>query len=272
MDRVLCLDIGDRRTGIAVSDPFNEYALPVETYYRKNLATDIDYAIKIALEKDCSIIVCGLPVNADGTESIQTQKTKRFITELSAKCESHKIKVVTVDERFTSVEAHKTLSEQNGLKAKQHKQYVDSLAATYILESYLREQKKEKIKMDENKKNCNCGCDDENCTCDDEIVMLTTDEGKQIKFFHIGTLEYKEKFYAAFQPAEEVEGVDDDEVVIFEVKMDEDPNSTESELVAIEDEKLLDEVFDEFCKRFDEEDQDDDCDCDCGCHDHHHES
>ena len=130
--------------------------------------------------------------------------------------------------------------------------------------------------MDEEKLN---GCDLEEY--DDEIVMLTADDGRQIKFFHIGTLEYKGKYYAAFQPAEEVEGVDDDEIVIFEVKMNSDPDSLESELVAVEDQKLLDEVFEEFCKRLEDDcDCEDGCDCgeehhhhhdhcDCGCEDHH---
>ena len=108
--------------------------------------------------------------------------------------------------------------------------------------------------MDEKKELCNCGCEQEDCACefDDEIVELTTDDGKVIKCFHLGTIEYKEKFYAAFEPAEEVEGISEEEIVIFEVAMTED-DSNESELLPVENEKLLDEVFEEFCKRLEEE-------------------
>ncbi len=137
--------------------------------------------------------------------------------------------------------------------------------------------------MDENKKTCDCGCNHEeeikncdcgheNCDCgndefDEEIVELTTDDGRKIKFFHLGTIDYKEKFYAAFQPAEEIEGIDEEEMVIFEVAMVDD-SCEESELLPIEDQKLLDSVYDEFCKRLSGE-GDEDADCHeehCDCH------
>ena len=65
MERFLCLDIGDKRIGVAVSDPFNSYSLPVTTYNRKNLRTDLDGIEKIIKEKGATALVCGLPVNFD---------------------------------------------------------------------------------------------------------------------------------------------------------------------------------------------------------------
>lgn len=128
--------------------------------------------------------------------------------------------------------------------------------------------------MDENKKTCDCGCEHDECDCEcNDIVELTDDNGKPLKFYHIGTIEFKKAYYAAFQPAEEIEGLGEDEIVIFEVTGTED--GEESELLPIEDQDLLDEVYEEFCKVLEEddcgcdcEDCDDDCDCgECHCHD-----
>lgn len=125
--------------------------------------------------------------------------------------------------------------------------------------------------MDKEKKTCDCGCDcdcdcenekvhdcceegcDCGCDCEDDIVELTTDDGKKLKFFFVGTIEYKGKNYSAFEPAEEIEGLSEDDLVIFELAGD---GEDDAELLPVEDEKLLDEVFEEFCKALDEEDAD----------------
>lgn len=135
MERFLCLDIGDKRIGIAVSDPFNSYALPVQTYNRRNLKTDIEKISSIFKEKCCTAMVCGLPVNFDGTPSIQTKKANFFIDKLK---EQLKITVYTVDERCTTVEAEEILISQ-GKSREERKKFVDSLAATSILNGFLEE-------------------------------------------------------------------------------------------------------------------------------------
>ncbi len=140
MERFLCLDIGDRRIGIAVSDPFNTYALPVETYNRVSLKKDLTAIDKYVKEKEATALVCGLPVNFDGTPSIQTQKAQFFIDKLK---ETLGLQVYTVDERCTTVEAEEVLIE-SGYDRKERKQFVDSLAATSILESFLNEKNKNK--------------------------------------------------------------------------------------------------------------------------------
>ncbi|MBO4573659.1 MAG: DUF1292 domain-containing protein [Clostridia bacterium] len=118
----------------------------------------------------------------------------------------------------------------------------------------------EKIKKDEalekehcHEEGCDCGCEDEDC-----IVKLTDEAGKVYNFYHIATLDHEGKDYAFFQPAEKVEGVDPDEVVIFEI-------SSENELLPVDDQATLDAVFNEFVKVMEEEDE-----CDCGCEEHHH--
>lgn len=136
MERFLCLDIGDKRIGIAVSDPFNSYALPVETYHRKNLKTDLQKILFYIKEKSATALVCGLPVNFDGTPSIQTKKALFFIDKIK---ELVGVEVFTVDERCSTCEAEDKLIEQ-GMSREERKQYVDSLAATTILQGFLNDK------------------------------------------------------------------------------------------------------------------------------------
>ena len=80
--KYIAFDIGDKRIGVAVSDPFGEFALPLETYYRKNFNKDLEYLVKLATDRYADVIVCGLPLNFDGSKSEQTLKTESFIEEL----------------------------------------------------------------------------------------------------------------------------------------------------------------------------------------------
>ncbi len=111
--------------------------------------------------------------------------------------------------------------------------------------------------MSEKEKKCTCGCDehgcaDHKCDCDDcdDIVELTTDDGKKLKFYFVGTIEYKGKNYSAFEPAEQIDGIEDDDLVIFELAGDDEETA---DLLPVEDEKLLDEVFEEFCRVLEED-------------------
>ena len=134
----MCLDIGDKRIGIAVSDPFNSYSLPVETYHRKNLKTDLQKILGYIKEKFATALVCGLPVNFDGSPSIQTQKALFFIEKIK---EQATVEVFTVDERCTTCEAEETLIEQ-GKSREERKKFVDSLAAASILQGFLNDRNK----------------------------------------------------------------------------------------------------------------------------------
>ena len=74
--RIVALDIGDKRIGVAYSDPFGEYAVPGDTYFRTgDLMRDVAAMKELAERENAGAVVCGLPLNADGTESIQTRKT-----------------------------------------------------------------------------------------------------------------------------------------------------------------------------------------------------
>ena len=137
--RAIAFDIGDKRIGVAISDPFNEYAMPCETYFRtRNFWVDVEAIAKIAAERGAGVIVCGMPVNFDGSESVQTVKTRDFIEALKTKTE---IPIVLEDERFTTMQARET-QIAGGVKRGDRKKTIDSIAASYILEGYLLRMQK----------------------------------------------------------------------------------------------------------------------------------
>lgn len=278
MKRFLCLDIGDKRIGVAVSDPFNTYALPVETYHRKNLRTDLAKIAEYVKAKGATDVVCGLPVNFDGTPSLQTRKAEFFIDRLK---ETVAAQVFAVDERCSTCEAEEVLIEQ-GKSRSERKQFVDALAACEILQGFLNKKnssvrKGDKFMSDKEKQTCGCGCEHEHhhdreqehthcdhdacdcedccddgcdCGCEDDIVVLTGDDGKKMKFYFVGTIEYKGKTYSAFEPAEEIDGIEEDDLIIFELSGDDEETA---ELLPVDDEALLDEVFNEFCRVMEED-------------------
>lgn len=136
MKKYVCLDIGDKRIGIAVSDPLGSMALPYDTYHRKNFNDDVKALVKIAEQRGADCIVCGLPVNFDGSKSEQTLKTESFINELAKQTS---IPIEVQDERFTTLEAHRVLISEN-MRRDKRKMHVDAVAASFILEDYMRKQ------------------------------------------------------------------------------------------------------------------------------------
>lgn len=138
MERYVAFDIGDKRIGVAISDPFNTYALPSETYFRKGFKEDISALVKIAEQKGATAIVCGLPVNFDGSEALQTGKTQKFIEALK---EAVSIPIILEDERFTTKMAHEVLISE-GMRREKRKTCVDALAAANILDGFLAKLKK----------------------------------------------------------------------------------------------------------------------------------
>lgn len=135
--KFIAYDIGNKRVGVAVSDPFMSMALPRETYWRKNFEKDIAFLAELAKKEGADRIVCGLPLNFDGSESEQTTITRSFIEKLITATD---IPVVTADERFSTKEATRILIAADVSREKR-KKYVDSIAASYILEDYIRKLK-----------------------------------------------------------------------------------------------------------------------------------
>ena len=92
-----------------------------------------------------------------------------------------------------------------------------------------------------------------------DVVQLSNDSGELLQFYHIGTIEYNDEWYAFFQPAEPLDGVDPDEIVIFKIGGD----SNDEVLLPIGDEELYDEVYEEFMRELAEDDEEGGCSGNC---------
>ena len=241
--RVIAFDIGDKRIGVAISDPFNEYAMPCETYFRtRNFEADVEAIANIAKERGVGVIVCGMPVNFDGTESVQTVKTSAFIERLKEKTS---LPIVLEDERFTTMQARET-QIAGGVKREDRKKTIDAIAASYILESYLQREKNKNKKAEElimNKE-----MQDEIYEEEDRIFEVEADDGTVERLYHLATIEYRKNTYCVFQKAEPESEDEEDEVIIFALQGE----GEDAMLTPIEDGHLLDEVFAEFCHQYEE--------------------
>ena len=134
MGRVMALDVGDVRIGIAVSDLMGIIANPLETYTRKGtLEVDARYVATLAKEKEVTQIVSGLPLGLKGQENEQTAKTREFVDKLKEVCD---IPIEYLDERFTTLSAERVLIEGN-VRREDRKKVIDKVAATIILQNYL---------------------------------------------------------------------------------------------------------------------------------------
>jgi putative Holliday junction resolvase len=241
--RAIAFDIGNKRIGVAISDPFNEYAMPCETYHRTgNFWADVTAIAKIAEERGVGVIVCGIPYNFDGTESIQTVRTREFIEHLREKTD---LPIELEDERFTTMQARET-QIMGGIKCADRKKTIDSIAASYILESYLNRQKMKNKKVEE--PIMNNEMENEVYEEEDRIFEVEADDGTVEKLYHIATIEYRGDMYCCFQKAEPECEEEEDEVIIFALKGEGD----DAVLEALEDEQLLDEVFAEFCHQYED--------------------
>ena len=138
MFRIMALDIGDVRIGIALSDLLQTIARPFESYRRKGFVKDIEYILNLAKEKEVGQIVSGLPLSMDGSENAQSAKVREFAEALAARTE---IPISFVDERFTTVSAERLLVSAD-VSREGRKKVVDKIAAAIILDNFMSRNKK----------------------------------------------------------------------------------------------------------------------------------
>ena len=137
--RILGIDYGEARVGIAITDALNMTAQGLETIQRNSSDKVVLRRLDEILEQyEVETIVVGMPLNMNGTISERAKITEQFIHKL--KCKYNKLKIETIDERLTTVEAHKTMNFLNVNKNKK-KNIVDTISAVYILETYLNKLK-----------------------------------------------------------------------------------------------------------------------------------
>lgn len=135
--KIMAIDYGDARTGIAISDALGMltgYTTVIHAYTPDKVAAEIKALIQ---SHGVNELVMGLPKNMDGSEGPRAELYKQFATLLE---EVTGLKPVMWDERWTTVDAHRILS-QNNVRGKKRKNTVDAVAASLILEAYLESRK-----------------------------------------------------------------------------------------------------------------------------------
>ncbi len=237
-ERILALDVGDVRIGIAVSDPNRCIAQPVSVYRRVGYGPDVRHILSLCQEYDTHLVLCGLPKNMDGSEGGQAQKVRALGGEL----EKAGLHVLYQDERLSTVTAEKALLD-GGMRREDRRGTVDKVAAAVILQQWLdsgempvdRNQKSEDITMESN----------------GNIIELVDEQGKAVEFEHLMTVEHEGDYYIVLMAAQEDEENEEGEVVILKMEKD---DKGEDCYVTIEDDDVLQAVFEKFVAAVEEED------------------
>jgi putative Holliday junction resolvase len=132
MSRILAIDYGERRIGLAVSDPLGITAQGLPTIDTKKTKDYLTYLCNLITEKEVVKVVVGMPRNMDGSIGFKGEEVKKFIQRLSQRT---KVEIVSSDERLTTVSSLRSMREL-GIKQRE-KEAVDRISATLILQNYL---------------------------------------------------------------------------------------------------------------------------------------
>ena len=231
-ERIVALDVGDRRIGIAVSDPLGITAQPIETYTRVGYGPDTRRIAQLAQQYDTNRILCGLPLNMDGTQGFQTQKVREF----AAKLEEAGLTVEFYDERMTTVLAEDALLEAD-MRRENRKKKVDMVAAVMILQSYLDAQAA---------KSAAAAQEDEEEPDDDSILEMEDEDGQVIRFRLSATIAYAGETYVLLSCEEAAGGFEQGESLIMLSTTD---SEGESCYQSLEDEALIEAVYEAYLKQ-----------------------
>ena len=138
MKKIIGLDIGTKRIGVATSDPLGILATSYEVYNRRNMYLDVRYMVTLKDKLDADTFVIGLPLKLDGSEGQSVDMVKEFAEELKKLTDA---KIIFQDERLSTVSAERILLEAN-VRREKRKNVIDQVAATIILQNYLDKIKK----------------------------------------------------------------------------------------------------------------------------------
>ena len=230
-ERIVALDVGDRRIGIAVSDPLGVTAQPIETYTRIGYGPDSRHIAEIARRYETDRILCGLPRNMDGTQGFQVEKVKEF----AAKLEELGLVIEYYDERMTTMLAESALLEAN-MRREDRKKKVDMVAAVVILQSYLDARAAMADDGDE--------ADD-----GDGILEMEDEDGNLIRFYLSASIRYAGEDYVLLTCAEATGDIEQDESFIMRCTTDGEGNVCYQSL---EDEALIAAVYEAYLAQSEE--------------------
>ena len=230
-ERIVALDVGDRRIGIAVSDPLGVTAQPIETYTRIGYGPDSRHIAEIDRRYETDRILCGLPRNMDGTQGFQVEKVKEF----AAKLEELGLVIEYYDERMTTMLAENALLEAN-MRREDRKKKVDMVAAVVILQSYLDARAAMADDGDE--------ADD-----GDGILEMEDEDGNLIRFYLSASIRYADEDYVLLTCAEATGDIEQDESFIMRCTTDGEGNACYQSL---EDEALIAAVYEAYLAQSEE--------------------
>jgi putative Holliday junction resolvase len=135
--RVLALDVGERRVGLAISDPTGTVARPLRALVRSSREEDFAALAALVAEQDVGLVVVGRPLSLNGTKGPQARRIARYAEALAAHLS---VELVLWDERFTTVAAEEIIRQSRSKKKRRRARAageVDAIAAAVILQSYL---------------------------------------------------------------------------------------------------------------------------------------
>lgn len=131
--RILALDVGDKRIGVAISDPLGIIASPLTKIDRTGTKSAIGTIVELVHLHDVELIIAGLPYSLDGTMGPQAHRIKYFLTKISEQID---IPIETWDESYTTLAAEEKMAEA-GIRKDKRKKQIDAAAAALILQEYL---------------------------------------------------------------------------------------------------------------------------------------
>ena len=234
-ERIVALDIGDRRIGIAVSDPLGITAQPIETYTRIGYGPDVRHICEIAKQYDTNRILSGLPLNMDGPRGFQTEK----VAQLTEKLTEAGLDVSFYDERMTTVLAEDALLEAN-MSRENRKKKVDMVAAVVILQSYLDAQAAQKASAEE----------EDGESEDDGVLEMEDEDGNVIRFILSANIPYHGDEYVLLVSEEDSGDIAKDESFIMKKTVDEVGNPCYQSL---DDEALIARIYEAYLAQGEEE-------------------
>ena len=241
-ERIIGLDIGDVRIGVAVSDPEGIIASPLEVIRRVGYGPDVKRIRAICDQWETERVVSGLPLNMDGSEGFQARKVRDLCDQLTAAG----LTVEFQDERLTTVTAEEALIS-GGMLGQERRNRVDKVAAAIILQQYLDTQREKEAET----------MSEEFYDYDEEpsvVELIDEETGENVPFEHLATLEYEGKPYICLMPMGE-DGEADEEagVVIMAIETDDEGNEA---YVTVEDE-VGEKVFAKLLELMEEDDAED---------------
>lgn len=244
-ERIICLDIGEVRIGVAVSDPTGTIATPVDVIRRVGWGPDIRRIREICDRYETNRILSGLPLNMDGSEGFQARSIRAFCDRLT----EAGFQVLFQDERLTTVAAEDVLIE-GGVSRQGRKHTVDKVAASLILQQWLEEQNNHRKEQKPMADDMNLNPIPEDAENDDaleegDLIEMIGDDGETVTFIFIDALEYENEIYLALAEQEE-----DDAVFFLKLEKDEDGN----DIYSAPDESLEDKLFKAFMAQREAED------------------